>query len=260
MSLTSFDGMTIFIFLFLFLIIFCFFAYRYRNPYKCIFIFGKKGSGKSCLMVHDMLKYKKAGWTIYTDIQDIRIPDVRIIDSSDLKEFRPEPRSAIFLDEVGISMDNRSFKNFPPGLRDFFKYVRKMQCCVYLNSQAFDVDKKVRDTTDSMILQTSIANCISVSRPIYRRITLTEPSAEAESRIADKLTFAPIWEWKFYWMPSYFKYFDSFEMPSREVLPYRLPSNPMVLTFGFSRVWGEVKELGKKAYEYFYAEADDSEE
>lgn len=260
MSLDLSYGMAIF-FLFLvpFFVLF-FFAYKYRNPYKCVFIFGKKGSGKSCLMVNLMIKYRKRGWNIYTDIQDIRIPGVRIIDSSMLQNFRPEPHSAIFLDEVGISMDNRSFKNFPPGLRDFFKYVRKMRCCVYLNSQAFDVDKKVRDTTDSMILQSSIANCISVSRPIRRRVTLTEPSAEAESRIADRLTFAPLWDWRFYWMPSYFKYFDSFEMPDRPLLPYREPKHPIHLGFDFYKLIGEVRMLVKTPYECLKDQADDFEE
>ena len=203
--------MTIILFIIvLFIGLFVFVSYRYRNPYKLTFIFGKKGAGKSCLMVSKMLYYYKHGWTIYTDMQDIRIPGVRIISSRDLAMFRPEPNSAIFLDEVGISMDNRNYKSFPPGLRDFFKYVRKMRCVVYMNSQSFDVDKKVRDTTDAMVLQVSIANCISLSRPVRRSVTLTEPSAEAESRIADKLKFAPIWNWKFYWMPKYFKYFSYF--------------------------------------------------
>lgn len=227
-------------FLFIFVLILgvlVFLQRKYNNPYKTIFIFGKKGAGKSCLMVYYMLKYQRAGWTVYTDIRDIRIPGVRIIDSSDLSTFRPIEGSAIFLDEVGISMDNRNYKSFPPGLRDFFKYVRKMKCTVFLNSQAFDVDKKVRDTTDRMILQTSILNCISLSRPIRRSITLTEPSAEAESRIADRLSFTGIFSWKFFWMPSYFKYFDSYEMPARELLPYRLTDNPLDLRPWFKKIF-----------------------
>lgn len=200
---------------------------KYDNPYKTTFIFGKKGAGKSLLLVYYMLKYQKRGWTIYTDMKDIRIPGVRIIDCLDLKKFRPCEGSAIFLDEVGISMDNREHKTFPPGLRDFFKYARKMKCAVFMNSQAFDVDKKVRDTTDRMILQVSILNCIALSRPIRRTITLTEPTAEAESRIADKLSFCGLLSWKFLWMPKYFKYFNSQEMPARELLPYRDPDDPI---------------------------------
>lgn len=194
---------------------------KYSNPYKLIFIFGKKGAGKSCYMVNEMLKHIKTGWTVYTDMQDILIPHVRIIKPMDLVNFIPEEHSVLFLDEVGVTFDNRDFSKFPSGLRDFFKFQRKYKLKVYMNSQAFDVDKKIRDVTDSMILQTSIMNVISISRPIKRSITLTEPSADKDSRIADKLSFDRPWHWKFYWMPRYFKYFDSYAAPERQEIPYK---------------------------------------
>lgn len=209
------------------LFIFCLFTFfllwlkrKYDNPYKLTFIFGKKGAGKTCYMVREMLRLRKRGWTIYTDMQDVNIPGVRIISVQDLIHGQPEPNSAIFLDEVGISMDNRNHKEFPPGLRDFFKYARKMKCRLYMNSQAYDVDKKVRDTVDGMVLQTSFLNCISISRPIVRSVTLTEPMGDAESRIADRLRFSGIWSWGVYWMPAYFKYFNSLEMPKRPFIKY----------------------------------------
>lgn len=211
--------------IFLLLLFFLFLNRKYSNPYKLIFVFGKKGAGKSCYMVRKILQYRRKGWNVYTDMSDIRIPGVRIISVSDFSTFRPEPHSLVCLDEVGISMDNRSYKTFPPGLRDFFKYVRKMQIVVIMNSQAFDVDKKVRDTTDSMILLQSIGSLFSIARPIRRSITLTQPSAEAESRIADVLRFGSLFSWHFYFMPGYFRYFDSRAMPIRELVPYRVVEN-----------------------------------
>lgn len=205
------------------LIVFAFFFYlnwKYRNPYKCTFVFGKKGAGKSCFMVRQMHKYLRKGWHVYTDMEDVRIPGVRIIDIRDLSAFRPEPRSLVCLDEVGISMDNRNYKSFPPGLRDFFKYARKMQVSIIMNSQAYDVDKKVRDTTDGMLLLQSVGSLFCLARPILRSVTLTEPSAEAESRIADFLRFAFIFDWKIYYMPAYFRYFDSKAMPPRDFIVY----------------------------------------
>lgn len=201
-------------------------ARKYANPYKLVFIFGKKGAGKSCYMVRRMLWYQRHGWHVYTDMSDVRIPDVRIITVSSLSAFQPEPHSAIFLDEVGISMDCRDFSKFPPGLRDFFKYLRKMQCCCYMNSQAYDVDKKVRDTTDGMLLIQSIANVISFCRPVIRSVTLTESTAQADSRVADNLRFGSIFSWRFYYMPLYFRYFDSRAMPVRADLPFKLPQHP----------------------------------
>ena len=199
---------------------FVFLNYKYRNPYKLTFVFGKKGSGKSCYMVRQMHRYLRRGWNVYTDMADIKIPGVRIISVGSLSEFKPEPHSLVCLDEVGISMDNRSYKSFPPGLRDFFKYVRKMQVVVIMNSQAFDVDKKVRDTTDHMLLLMSIGSLFCIARPIYRSITLTEPSAESESRIADLLRFGWFFSWRIYYMPAYFRYFDSKSMPLRADVPY----------------------------------------
>ncbi len=223
-----------FLFLFALVLVFSLYSRRFANPYKLIFIFGKKGAGKSCLMIKEMKRYLRRKWFVYTDMQDCILPGVRIISSADyLSKFRPEFHSAIFLDEVGVSFDNRNYKNFPAGLRDFFKFQRKYKCRVYMNSQSFDVDVKIRNVTDSMILQSSIGNVISVSRPIQRSITLTEPSAEAESRIADRLKFSPIWRWRFYWMPRYFKYFDSFSAPERDLVP-------------FSQVEKEVKSLFKR--------------
>lgn len=195
--------------------------YHYRNPYKCTFVFGKKGAGKSCYMVRQMHRYLRRGWHVYTDMSDVKIPGVRIIPSVDvLAGFRPEPHSLLCLDEVGISMDNRNYKAFPPGLRDFFKYARKMQVVIIMNSQAYDVDKKVRDTTDAMLLLQSIGSLFCLARPIRRSITLTAPSAEAESRIADTLRFGPVWTWHVYYMPAYFRYFDSKAMPARSLVPY----------------------------------------
>lgn len=199
---------------------FSLYARRYINPYKLFFIFGKKGSGKSCLLVNKLIHYQKMGYTCYTDMP-VNIPHVRIIKAQDLKNFKPVENSAIFLDEVGLTWSNRDFKNFDKGLTEFFKLQRHFRCIVYMNSQSFDVDKKIRDVTDGMILQSNIANCISVSRPIIRRVTLVEATAEGESRIADNLEFDKIWHWRFYWMPKYFKYFNSHSVPDRPEIEYQ---------------------------------------
>lgn len=236
-------------FLLLPLIFLVYFSRKYRNPYKLFFLFGKKGAGKSCWMVSLMIKYLKKGWFVYTDIQDIRLEGVRIIDSKDLSKFRPPEFSVVFLDEVGITMDNRQYKTFPPGLRDFFKYVRKMRIIVYMNSQSWDVDKKVRETTDGLALITSVCDCVSIYRPIYNKIVLVDSSAQADSRIAQNLTFNNIFSWRFLWLPAYFKYFDSLEMPSRELIPYSKPTN----TVSFKKenlIVGVYHELKRKLNSY----------
>lgn len=192
---------------------------KYNNPFKLIFVFGKKGSGKSCYLVHEIKKHLKKGWTVYTDLP-VHLDGVRLISASDLDSFRPVSNSLVCLDEVGITWNNRDYKSFSRGITEYIKLQRHFKVKMIINSQSFDVDKKIRDCTDSMILQTNLLNCISISRPIVRSITLTEPTSEAESRIADKLQFDKIWRWRFYWMPRYFKYFDSHSIPNRPEIPY----------------------------------------
>lgn len=200
---------------------------KYFSPYTLTFIFGKKGAGKSCLMVHEMIKYLRRGWNVYTDIHDVNIPGVRIIDVQGLKNFIPDENSLICLDEVGISFDNRQFKSFDAGFRDFFKLQRKYRLKVIMNSQSYDIDSKIRAVVDNMILQTNLLGCISISRPIVRKVTLTAPEADRESRIADQLKFGSIFTWRIYWMPHYFKFFDSFSAPHRDPIAYKLnPGDP----------------------------------
>lgn len=118
---------------------FCLYSTKYNNPFKLYFLFGKKGSGKSTLMVKWMLKDLKKGWNVYTDMSDCYIPGVRFFNTNDLAKFAPLENSSIYLDEVGLSMDNRNFKSFPEGLRDFFALQRKYKTKVVVNSQSYDL-------------------------------------------------------------------------------------------------------------------------
>lgn len=202
---------------------------KYANPNKLIFIFGKKGAGKSTYMVSLILQHLKKGWTVYTNMFDVNIPGVRLMDASSLSSCVPDPHSVLFIDEAGLLWDNRSHKSFDKGFTEFFKLQRKYKCKVYINSQSFDVDKKIRDLTDSMVLMSSIAGCIGVVRPIIRKVALVEASDQGESRIADNLKFGSLFSFRFLWLPSYFKYFDSFKAPDRPPVDYQTVVNDLAL-------------------------------
>ena len=194
---------------------------KYNNPNKLIFIFGKKGAGKSTYMVSLMLKHLRHGWNVYTNMTDVNIPGVRIMDVKQLITCVPDPHSVLFIDEGGLIWDNRGFKNFDKGYTEFFKLQRKYKCKVYINSQDFDIDKKIRQLTDGMVLMTSIAGCIGVIRPIVRKVALVEASAAGESRIADNLKFSGLFSFRFLWLPSYFRYFDSYCAPFRPSVDFK---------------------------------------
>lgn len=199
----------------------CYFSKKYNNPNKLIFIFGKKGAGKSTYMVSLMLSHLRKGWNVYTNMDDVNIPGVRVMSADSLKSCVPDAHSVLFIDEGGLIWDNRGFKSFDKGFTEFFKLQRKYKCKVYINSQDFDIDKKIRQLTDSMVLMTSIANCIGVVRPILRKVALVEASAAGESRIADNLKFGNIFSFRFLWLPKYFRYFDSYAAPWRPSVDFR---------------------------------------
>lgn len=200
---------------------------KYANPNKLIFIFGKKGAGKSTYMLYLMRKHLKRGWNVYTNMADVRLDGVRVMDVAALKNCAPEPHSVLFIDEAGLIWDNRNFKSFDAGYTEFFKLQRKYGCKMYVNSQAFDIDKKLRDLTDSMVLMSCLFGCIGVVRPIIRKVALVEASAQGDSRIADNLKFGSIFSFKFLWLPAYFKYFDSFNAPERPPVTYRTVSSEL---------------------------------
>lgn len=200
---------------------------KYKNPYKLYMVFGKKGSGKSSFLVRQAIKYQKKGYLVYTNMSDCTLEGIRIIDADDLGAFAPSGDSCLLLDEVGMLYDNRDFRNFKKSVRDFFKLQRHYKVVCFLASQTFDIDKKLRDLTDEMMLISNIATAFSLVRPIRKTVTLTEATSEGESRIAENLKFRFISSWRLYWIPSTVKYFESFKAPELLMIPYTEPENPV---------------------------------
>lgn len=210
--------------LFLCILFFIFINYKYRsfkNPYTLNMVFGKKGSGKTSYFIKLALFYHKRGFNVYSNIPDISFDWLRSFDVSDLGKFVPPPNSVLLIDEAGSVFDNRQFKSFSSDTRDFFKLQRHYKCIVYLASQSYDIDKKLRDLTDNMILCQSFLPWLAIRRPIKRTITLTEASSFGESRIADNLKFRCIFSWRFTFLPIYSKYYNSFHVPEKPALPYK---------------------------------------
>lgn len=190
---------------------------KFNSPYLLTFLFGRKGAGKSSFMVKMMLAYKKRGWMIYTDLKGVNIPGVRIFDIRSLELCSPPPKSAVFLDEVGLTMDNRAYKTFSTGLRDWYALQRHYKCRVFVNSQAFDVDKKVRDRVDEFLFLQKIAGCITLIRPIIQTVTPNDMSnPNCDSPVSSKFKWGSLFSWRLMWLPKYAKYFDSFDAPARQ--------------------------------------------
>lgn len=211
---------------FFMIILICFFialipcvylAYKYRNPYKLIMVFGKKGAGKTTFLTKLAYQYQKKGRPVYSTewAPGVRMFDVQMIGKMSFPE-----NSVIFIDEVGMIWDNRNFKSFRADVRDYFKLQRHYKHTVYLFSQTFDVDIKLRNLTDAMYLLKCHMGWLSVARKIKRDIVLVQPTGESESRIADSLEFEPfllsLFGCKtiiFTFIPRWAKLFNSHEAP-----------------------------------------------
>lgn len=223
-------------------IILSFIAKPYQNPYKLIMVFGKKGSGKSTFITKTAINYIKKGITVYSTIP---VPGARLFSVQDVGKYTFEPDSVIFIDEVGMIWDNRDFKNFRHDVRDWFKLQRHYRNTVYLFSQTFDIDIKLRNLTDAMYLLKNHMGIISVARRIRRSIVIVNPVGDSESRIADSLEFEPLilqlFGFKsiiFTWIPSWVKFFDSFSVPDLPPIPHRITYYP----FPIQEVYKKIKK------------------
>lgn len=208
----------IFGFFLIFFIVIVIWSRKYMNPYKLYMVFGRKGSGKSTYMTKLAVKYHNKGRLIFSNTN---VPYATVIDINDLGKLVPPPESVLLVDEVGMIWDNRHFKNFRDDVRDYFKLQRHYRNIVYLFSQTFDIDIKLRNLTDAMYLVTSPFPILSVVKRIKRTIVLVQPVADAEGRISDSLEFVPFWmnlfgagAISFTFIPHWARYFDSHEAPS----------------------------------------------
>ncbi len=203
----------IFIYLFLFLLVFYFVFDRltrnYVNPYKLIFIFGKKGSGKTTTLTKIALDNIRKGYKVYSTIE---IPGTYLFDIREIGIRTFEPNSVVLCDEIGMVWDARDFSKFPKYVRDFFKYQRQYKLKVYLFSQTFDVDKKIRDLTDEMYLLKNVARVFSVQRRILKTICIKDAadgtSSLSEDYKFDSILFGGI---KLTFIPRYVSFFKSYD-------------------------------------------------
>lgn len=232
------------LFVFILLLIpFVYFTYQYRNPYKLIMVFGKKGSGKTTFLAKKSYQYLKKGRPVYTTEY---IPGTIHFDVDKIGYMTFPENAVLMIDEVGMIWDNRNFKTFKPEVRDYFKYQRHEKHTVYLFSQTFDVDVKLRNLTDAMYLCTCHFGWLSIARKIKRSIVLVQPMGDSESRIADNLEFEP-WLWSlfgagtiiFTFIPRWTCLFNSHEKLG---LPMVEECSPVPVPASASRLYNRIKK------------------
>ncbi len=175
-------------------------------------IFGKKGSGKTTTLTKIALHEIKKGKKVYSTIN---IPGTEVFDIRKLGYQTFPPESVVLIDEVGMVWDARDFSKFPKEVRDWFRLQRHDKIRVYMFSQSFDVDKRIRDMTDELYLCQSFMRVFSIRRRILKKVGLSNGSQNASgvSNIVDdyKFDFPFFGGIQFTFIPRYVVYFDSYE-------------------------------------------------
>lgn len=202
------------------------------NPYKLIFIFADKGSGKTTLLAKLAVRHLNRGWNVYTTEN---IPCTRQISASDIGYYEFPKHSCLLVDEASLAWDNRQFKNMKPEVIEWFRYQRHRKVKLYLFSQSFDVDKKIRDLSDHMYLLERKLRVFSYGKRINRIYDVIQAQGEGESRLVHQLEFdSLLFFWAgsrtFTYIPKYVGLFDSFESRPLEVKEFPLvPASPWLV-------------------------------
>lgn len=183
------------------------------QPYCTTMIIGKKGAGKTCDIAKKSMYYQKKGHKVYSNIE---IPGNYVFNPKDIKSCTFEPNSVVFVDEVGLIWDNRSYATFEKGINEWFKYSRQYRIRVFLYSQAFDVDLKIRNMCDSLVLMTRIGK-ITLLRPINKKLGIAT-DMNGNGNLVDTYCFSWVFDWRINYMPRYYGLFKSYNPPERAMI------------------------------------------
>lgn len=135
-----------------------------KNPYTLRLIVGSKGSGKSLLLSKICNEFDGPiysnmgiGYELPPDYWNHSFPQ----------------GSLIVIDEIGVIHSNRDFKSMPYQCIEWYKMQRKNRLTVVCSSQTMDVDKKIRDLCDRIIVVNRY-NFICVARAYVAKISIVQ--------------------------------------------------------------------------------------
>lgn len=114
-----------------------------RNPYTLKLVVGSKGSGKSLLLAQIANEFRGRVYSNMGIGEDLPVK---------YWEYEYPQDSLILIDEIGVIHSNRDFKSMPRDAIEWYKMQRKRRLTVVCSSQTMDVDKKIRDLCDRIIV------------------------------------------------------------------------------------------------------------
>lgn len=205
--------------------------------------FGVPGCGKTTLLVKFAvreIKRIRRGRSKYKEVYtNFYCKGAKMIDFKDLEKYKVYD-SLIILDEITLDADNRKFKEFKDGTRDFFILHRHLGNDVIYATQSYElVDLKIRQLTQELWYMSRTVvpffRRFTTAKRIYRQVNINEHSAELTMgyRFCNLIETFFTSNYKTVYRPRYYKYFDSYE-----------EGNLKNRTEFKSREWGEFPKRG----------------
>ena len=194
--------------------------------------FGVPGCGKSTLLTKFAIKELRRiqkGKSKYTAVYtNFYVEGCNQIDFAQLQNYKLYD-CLILLDEITLDADNRKFKEFTNGHRDYFILHRHIGNDIIYATQSYEtVDLKIRQLTQELWYMSKtvvpfLSNYTTAKR-IYRKIDINEHTSELKLgyRFCNLLESFFTSNFKIVYRPFFYKYFDSFEenaLAKRPVLP-----------------------------------------
>ena len=194
---------------------------RFLNPFKFTMVVGKKGSGKTTWMVKLIYQHLRRGYVVYANID---IPGVHMFDPTKIGEYTFPKNSAVFIDEANLFWDNRRWKDIAANLIEWFRYQRQYRVKLYMFSQTFDIDKKLRSLCDDLYLVQNVARVICWCKRIRKWPDLKQAEGESEARIVDMIQYdslllLPFGSRHMVYIPKWSNFFKSYNPPPLPIIP-----------------------------------------
>ena len=197
-------------------------------------MFGVPGCGKTTFLAkfaHKELKKISKGKSKYKYVfTNFYCAGCYRLDFKQLNNYKVYD-SLILNDEISLDADNREYKSFGAGVRNFLILHRHLNNdLIYFTQDFGKVDKVIRAlTNDLWYVSKSVApllNRFSVARRIYRQISINEFTSELTLGYRFSTFFEALFvsNKKIVYRPFYYKYFDSYDelqLTDIPILPLR---------------------------------------